>query len=100
MSKKKSKVKRATLRQRLRQQSAGRLDVLTADVKTAVEDTLKSAGTEINPYDVMRLLSGGQTKTLREQLITDLSNEVENELEALYNKQLGLLPGDTHVVEA
>lgn len=104
MSKKKNvakqQIRKLSFRQRLRLQSAERLDVIAADVRAAVEDTLKSAGTEINPYDVMRLLSGGQTKTLREQLITDLSNEVENELEALYNKQLGLLPGDTHVVEA
>ena len=104
MSKKKNVAKqqsrKLSFRQRLRLQSAERLDVIAADVRLAVEDSLKSVKTSLHPDLVTQLCCGGQTKTLREQLITQLANEVENELEALYNKQLDLMPGDTHVVEA
>jgi len=96
----KQQIRKLSFRQRLRLQSAERLDVIAADVRAAVEDSLKSAKTSLPPDVVMQLCCGGQTKTLREQLITQLANEVENELEALYNKQLDLMPGDTHVVEA
>lgn len=96
---KKKKVKAMTLRQRLRAKAQEKLESLQEDVIDAVGSACDSHNTKINPYDMMRLISGGMTKTLRERLITELANETEAELEALYNKQLGLLEDDTDVSE-
>ena len=63
-------------------------------VRIAARDVVKPHS-QINPHDVMRLISTGQTKTLREDLITQLANETEAELEAIYNKQMNLLPEDS-----
>ncbi len=91
---KKTKAKKAkpmSFRQRLRVQSADRLDIMEEAVRIAVRDVV-APHSAVNPHDIMRLLCTGQTKTLREQIITELANETEFELEALYNKQLNLLP--------
>jgi len=87
-----SKVKGLTFRQRLRERSADRLDSIAIGVAKAADSAIEKADTDIHVHDVMRLLCGGQTKTLREQLITELSNEAEADLEKIYNRQIGLLP--------
>lgn len=87
-----SKEKAMSFRQRLRAQSAERLDAIATGVARAADAAMVDADTDINVHDVMRLLCAGQTKTLREQLITELSNEAEAELEKIYNRQIGLLP--------
>lgn len=87
-----SKAKGLTFRQRLRAQSADRLEEIQMAVAKAADSAMEDADTDINVHDVMRLLCAGQTKTLREQLITELSNEAEAELEKIYNRQIGLLP--------
>ena len=61
-------------------------------VAKAADSAMEDADTDINVHDGMRLLFAVQTKTLREQLITELSNEAEAELEKIYNRQIGLLP--------
>lgn len=91
---KKTKAKKISFRQRLRNQCAERLDVMAEAVRIAARDVVKPHS-EINPHDVMRLICTGQTKTLREDLITQLANETEAELEAIYNKQMNLLPEDS-----
>ena len=92
---KKTKAKKISFRQRLRNQSAGRLDDILQAVAIVIDAQLLSAATSISPKDVMRLLCTGQTKTLREDLITQLANETQDELEAIFNKQMNLLPEDS-----
>jgi len=91
---KKTKAKKISFRQRLRNQSADRLDVMAEAVRIAVRDVV-APHSQINPHDVMRLLCTGQTKTLREDLITQLANETEAELESIYNRQMELLKEDS-----
>jgi hypothetical protein len=91
---KKPKAKPESFRQRLRTKAQSRLEKILDDADNAIMDSVNSNDTEINRHDVMRLLSGTQTKTLREQLITELANENEAALEAIYNKQIDLLPED------
>jgi hypothetical protein len=89
---KKTKAKKISFRQRLRNQCADRLDVI---IKASYDAVDKAKGnSHIGTKEIMRLCSGGQTKTLREDLITQLANETEAELEAIYNKQMNLLPED------
>jgi hypothetical protein len=94
MTKKKSKVKVITFRQRLRAQSEERLDKMLSVMGTAAQRVCEETNTEINPYDLMRLACNRQTKGLRYKLTSELSNEVENELEAIYNKQQALALGE------
>ncbi len=84
------KAKKVTFRQRLRVQSEERLEAMTIAMSRHGAMVCKEAKTEINPYDVMRLLSGGGTKSLRYRLVTELSNEVLAELEEIYNRQQDL----------
>ena len=90
---KKTKAKKISFRQRLRNQCAERLDVMAEAVRITARDVV-APHSQISSLDVMRLLCAGQTKTLREDLITQLANETEAELEAIYNKQMNLLPED------
>lgn len=93
-SKKKTKKKAVSFRQRLRTQAQSKLEKILDDADNAIMESVKSNGTAIHRGEIMRLLSGGQTKTLRDQVITELANETEKQLEEIYNTQLGLLPGD------
>lgn len=90
MSNKKNKTKKMSLRQRLRQRAEGRLDALQGLVNAAMIRVGEEADTDINLYDVLRMMVGTQTKTIREKLITELANEEERRLEALYNSQQAL----------
>ena len=96
---KKSKVKVISFRQRLREQSAERLLKMEQTIRILVVESIKPVS-EINPYDVMRLALGGQTKTLRGRLITELSNEVMAELERLYYNNQQKLPLDEEKSDA
>lgn len=83
------KAKKMTFRQRLRAQSEDRLKEMVKTVQILVVESVKPVS-EINPYDVMRLACGKQTKSLRNRLIGELANEHEAELEKIYNKQQDL----------
>ncbi len=88
------KAKKMTFRQRLRAQSEERLQHMESAIRILATESVKAVSA-INPFDVMRLASGTQTKSLRHRLVTELANEAEAELEALYNKQMDLLKGDS-----
>lgn len=92
--KKKTKSKPMTLRQRLRADAEKKLGELEVAAKDAVYAVLNARKTRMLAGDLMHLISVRQNKTLRESLITELSNEKEAELEELYNKQQGLDLGD------
>lgn len=91
---KKEVIKQMTLRQQMRAQAADKLAELEKLVHSGVLRALEEAGVELNPHDVMRLCVGGQTKTVREQLITDLANLAEAELLRLWNNQHTFPLGD------
>jgi hypothetical protein len=91
---KKTKAKGLSFRQRLRQQAGEKLERLLDDISNAV-DVAVGDQTNVNHTDLLRLMCGGQTKTLREDLVTQLANEKELELEAIYNKQMELIPEDS-----
>jgi hypothetical protein len=91
---KKNPVKQMTLRQHLRAEAQTKLAEIEKLVRIGVERALEEAGVELNPADVMRLCLGGQTKTVKEQLITDLANSAEAELLRIWNNQQDLPLGD------
>jgi hypothetical protein len=93
---KKNKAPKLSFRQRLRNDAAQELSDLKRKFEEVTESELIAANTGISKYDVFRLLSGGQTKTLEERLITELANEKEAALESIYNKQIGLDLGDSN----
>ena len=86
----KKKTKKKTLRQRLRDASQNELGMISAEAICAVEDVLRAHQTKISAQDVMRLNSGGDHKTLYNQLVTELANEAEDKLEDIYNSQIDL----------
>lgn len=100
MAKNKNIVKKATLRQQLRAQAEEKLAHIQGLVVVGVERALEEAGVELNPSDVMRLCLGGQTKTVHEQLITDLANQAEADLLTLWNNQQALPLGDDNAKDA
>ena len=95
----KRKAKKVTLRQRMRLRATVAIDDLEKIVVLNVGDTLKEAGIELNPYDVMRLFGNRQVKHLREKAVIALADQYEAELEALYNKQIGLPLGDDNAAD-
>lgn len=86
-----AKKKAMTLRQRLRADADKRLDALERAMISAAVRVCEENDTELNPALLMQLASQPKHgKTLRHQLITDLANEAEAKLEAIYNNQLPL----------
>ncbi len=95
----KKEAKRLTLRQQLRADATEKLDALERLMETAASRVCEEANTNINPYDLMRMMTSGQNKTVREQLVTDLANEAEAKLMQIYNDQLSL-PVDEETAHA
>lgn len=89
----KGKEKKLTLRQRLRRDAENELSRLVNLMTVAGERVCEEGQTNINYVDLMRVLVAGQNKTVKAQLITELANEAEAKLEAIYNAQLDMLPG-------
>ena len=94
-----TKAKKMTFRQRLRVEAGEILDGL-CNIVSGLASEVVAEESKINSADVMRLLSGGQTKSLRHRLITELANEKEAKLEALYNRQQQLPMGDDNADES
>lgn len=86
-----SKDKKMTLRQRLRVNAEASLDAIVAVMVTAGERAMQECETELDPLDIMHLMSAKQNKTLRDKLVTQLANEAEQALEDLYNRQEELI---------
>ena len=93
MSKKKVKAKKMTLRQRLRADAEDKLERMMESARQNVVNVVSAFDSAINPYDLLRVMSSSQTKSLRNRLIGELANETEYELEQLYNKQQDLTFG-------
>lgn len=84
-----NKARKMTFRQRLRAEAEDQLEEMKSDIRLQATESVKAVSA-INPFDVMRLACGTQTKSLRYRLVTELANEKEAKLEALYNKQMEL----------
>jgi len=81
--------KKLTLRQRLRNDARAKLDGLIEQAQERVTEVV--AGTSIHPALLMQLASQPKRgKTLQHNLVTALTNDAEDELEKLYNKQIAL----------
>ena len=94
----KTKAKKMTFRQRLRTDAEERLDAI---IKASYDAIDKVKGNHhIATMAIMRLCSGGQTKSLRHRLITSLADEQMAELEEIYNRQQQLPMGDENADES
>lgn len=87
-----TKKKKLTFRQRLRLQSETKLADLKSKARDAIIQVLIDNNANLAADDLMRAMSTSQNKTLDEHLVTHLANQCEDELEALYNKQIELIP--------
>lgn len=85
-----SKLKKETLRMQMRISAEKQLEHVEAVMATAGERAVMECNTNIDPLDVMRLMSGTQTKTLRDKLVTQLANEAETELMDIWTNQQSL----------
>ncbi len=90
MAKNKAKPKKLSFRQRLREAAEMELGKVYTKAHLAIGDIALEHG--LRPVDLAKLLSGGQTKTLNENMVTTLANRKEAELEQIYNTQLDLIP--------
>ena len=72
------------------------LDSAARELKASVDS---SSGFVLYPLDVAKMLTGSQTKTLRDKLVTQLADEAENDLLKIYNNQNDLPLGDAHDAE-
>jgi len=90
-----AKKKAMTLRQRLRADAEKKLEVLELAMRVAGKGVCEEHDTGVDPALLMQLASQpDHTKTLRNQLITQLANEKEAALEKLYNNQMDMLQED------
>lgn len=85
-----SKKNKQSFRQRLRADCLGELSKLVERVNDAAGEICEEKG--ISGNDLMKLASSPNAKTLCDDLVTQLANQRELELEALYNKQIDLIP--------
>lgn len=83
----KKKARKTTFRSRIRQQATTRLDRLLSDAHNAIEGVIKDTNAPVTVETLARILSSSDTKTIRVRVITDMADQYEAELEALYNKQ-------------
>ena len=79
-----------SLRKRLRAQAAEELDKLVIEVQTKAAELTEGVDSMWGT-DLLKLASGGRTDTIRDKLITRLTNHKEHELEKFFNRQQELL---------
>jgi len=85
--------KKMTLRQRLREDAARKLEAIGSTMNAAAERVADEHDTNIDMTEVMKMLANTQVGTLQQKLIGELANEAEVKLERLYNSQQDLTFG-------
>lgn len=80
-----TKKKKQTLRQQMREKANSRLEELLDEASNAL--IFVCGGDTIDHLDLAKMMAGGQTKTLREKLVTQLTNRAEEDLLAFFNGQ-------------
>ena len=87
-----SKKKALTLRQRLREDAEKQLDALIKSTVGAISPLAADSGLAV--ADLAKMVTAGDHKTLRHDMVTHLTNAKERELEKLYNNQMDLIQED------
>lgn len=85
-----SKKTKLTFRQRLRVEGEGDLVKIVATATAGIRQVADDNGLQVG--ELAKLCSPGEHKTLFEDMVTQLANNKEDALEALYNKQMDLIP--------
>lgn len=84
----KAKAKELTLRQQMRQSSESELEKILDHASNALVDSVREHSNDaLDHGDIAKLLSGGQTKTLRDKLVGQLAKAAEKDLVLLWNNQ-------------
>jgi hypothetical protein len=79
------------LRKRLRAQATEELDKLVIELQTKAAE-LTADIDQMWGSDLLKLAAGGRTDTIKDKLVTRLTNHKEHELEKFFNRQQELLP--------
>jgi len=80
----------SALRKRLREQAGDQLDGLVEKLQERATE-LTSDIDQMWGTDLLKLAAGGRTDTIRDKLVTRLTNHKELELEKFFNQQQELL---------
>jgi len=75
-----------SLRKRLREQAAGQLDGLVEQLQERATELTQGID-QMWGTDLLKLAAGGRTETVKEKLVTRITNHKELELEKFFNKQ-------------
>lgn len=75
-----------SLRKRLREQAAGQLDGLVEQLQERATELTRDID-QMWGTDLLKLAAGGRTETVKDKLVTRLTNHKELELEKFFNKQ-------------
>jgi hypothetical protein len=84
----KAKQKEQSLRQKMREKANSKLEEVLDNASNALSASVLI--TKLDPIEVARMLVGGQTKTLRDKLVTQLTNQIEQEMVEIWNNQQDL----------
>jgi len=75
-----------SLRKRLREQAAGQLDGLVEQIQERATELTRDID-QMWGADLLKLAAGGRTDTIKDKLVTRLTNHKEAELEKFFNQQ-------------
>lgn len=87
----------SNLRKRMRAKASEELDGLVVKLQVKAAELVAGVN-EISGTDLLKLAAGGRTDTLKDKMVTRLTDHHENQLEAFFNDQQELLP-ESPVVE-
>lgn len=83
-----------TLRAKLREQATSQLDGLVEKLQERASELVKDID-QMWGTDLLKLAAGGRTDTVKDKLVTRLTNHKEVELEKFFDQQQSLPLGDT-----
>lgn len=75
-----------SLRKRLREQAAGQLDGLVEQLQERATELTRDID-QMWGTDLLKLAAGGRTETVKDKLVTRLTNHKELELEKFFDQQ-------------
>jgi 2-oxo-4-hydroxy-4-carboxy--5-ureidoimidazoline (OHCU) decarboxylase len=78
-----------SLRKKLREQATSQLDGLVEKLQERATELTEGID-QMWGTDLLKLAAGGRTDTIKDKLVTRLTNHKEMELEAFFNKQQDL----------
>lgn len=87
-----AKTDKKSLRQQMREKAEIKLNSLMEEMRKAAGEVIED--TTIDPEDLMAMCCKTQTGTLRDKLLVRLTDEIQNDLVALWNRQDNLDLGE------